>query len=81
MAEGTRIRKRWQWKNFLEGLEFFRQIAPVAESEEHHPDLHLENYRDCSVVLWTHTLGGLSTNDFILAARIDAVAGAFAGKH
>jgi 4a-hydroxytetrahydrobiopterin dehydratase len=46
----------------------------VAEDEDHHPDLHIEGYRNVRVVLSTHAIGGLSENDFIVAAKIDAVA-------
>ena len=66
-----RIRKDWTVKNFLAGLEFFKHVAEVAEQDGHHPDLHLEGYRNVSIELWTHAIGGLSENDFILAAKID----------
>jgi len=71
--ENQRIRKDWTVKNFLEGLSFFEAIAKIAEEEAHHPDLHLENYCNVSVEIWTHTIGGLSENDFILAAKIDTI--------
>ena len=69
--EGQRIRKDWVVKNFMAGLKFFNQVAEVAEAEGHHPDLHLEGYRKLSIEIWTHAIGGLSENDFILAAKID----------
>jgi 4a-hydroxytetrahydrobiopterin dehydratase len=69
--DGKRIRKKWTVKNFMAGIDFFNRIAEVAEEDNHHPDLHLERYRDVSVELWTHAIGGLSENDFILAAKID----------
>ena len=68
---GQRIRKEWVVKNFLSGIDFFNRCAKVAEADEHHPDLHLEGYRNVAVELWTHEIGGLSENDFILAAKID----------
>lgn len=68
---GQRIRKEWVVKNFMAGIDFFNRCAAVAEAEGHHPDLHLEGYRNLSVELWTHAIGGLSENDFILAAKID----------
>ena len=68
---GQRIRKEWVVKNFMAGLRFFNAAAQVAESEGHHPDLHLEGYRNVAIELWTHAIGGLSENDFILAAKID----------
>ena len=69
--DGQRIRKDWTVKNFLAGIEFFNRCAEVAEADGHHPDLHIEGYRNVSVELWTHAIGGLSENDFILAAKID----------
>ena len=69
--DGQRIRKNWTVRNFVAGLEFFRKVCDVAEAEGHHPDLHIENYRDVWIEIWTHAIGGLSENDFILAAKID----------
>ena len=71
--DGQRIRKDWTVKNFMAGMEFFNRCAEVAEADGHHPDLHLEGYRNVSIELWTHAIGGLSENDFILAAKIDAL--------
>lgn len=69
--EGQRIRRDWTVKNFMAGLDFFNRVAHLAEEENHHPDLHLEGYRKLSIEIWTHAIGGLSENDFILAAKID----------
>jgi len=71
--ENQRIRKDWTVKNFMSGIHFFEKVAEIAESEGHHPDLHLEGYRNVSIVIWTHAIGGLSENDFILAAKIDEI--------
>lgn len=68
---GQRIRKDWTVKYFLAGMDFFAQVARVAEEDGHHPDLHLESYRRVWIELWTHAIKGLSENDFILAAKID----------
>jgi 4a-hydroxytetrahydrobiopterin dehydratase len=73
--DGQRIARRWRVADFLEGLDFFRRIGDIAEAEGHHPDLHLANYRDVTVELWTHAAGGLTENDFILAAKIDEMEG------
>jgi 4a-hydroxytetrahydrobiopterin dehydratase len=70
-ADGSMIRKEWRVENFSAGIEFFNRVAEVAEAEDHHPDLHLEGYRNVSIELSTHAVGGLSQNDFILAAKID----------
>ena len=69
--DGKRIARSWRVRDFVAGLDFFRRISEVAEAEDHHPDLHLANYRDVTVELWTHAASGLTENDFILAAKID----------
>jgi 4a-hydroxytetrahydrobiopterin dehydratase len=66
-----RIRREWRVKNFLAGLDFFNRVGKLAEEEGHHPDLHLEGYRNLAIEIWTHAVGGLSENDFILAAKIE----------
>lgn len=68
---GQRIRRDWTVKNFMAAMDFFNRVAAVAESEGHHPDLHVEGYRKVWIEIWTHAIGGLSENDFILAAKID----------
>ena len=70
-VDGLCIRKDWQVEDFAAGIEFFNRVAEVAEAEDHHPDLHLEGYRNVRIELSTHAVGGLSQNDFILAAKID----------
>jgi 4a-hydroxytetrahydrobiopterin dehydratase len=72
-ADAQRIRREWRVKNFLAGLEFFRRVGELAEAEGHHPDVHLVGYRNVAIEIWTHAIGGLSENDFILAAKIDKV--------
>ena len=71
--DGSRIHREWVAKNFVAGIEFFDDVAKIAESEGHHPDLHLEGYRNVRVEIWTHAVGGLTENDFILAAKINQV--------
>ena len=72
-ADGKRIRREWRVKDFLTGLDFFNRVGQLAEEEGHHPDLHLVGYRNVAIELWTHAAGGLTENDFILAAKIDTV--------
>ncbi len=71
--DGQRIRKDWTVKNFVAGMAFFNKVMELAEGDAHHPDIHLEGYRNASIEMWTHAIGGLSENDFILAAKIDQV--------
>ena len=73
VQDGQRIRRSWAVRNFMAGIEFFTKVAALAEEEGHHPDLHLEGYRQVAIELWTHAIGGLSENDFILAAKINQI--------
>jgi 4a-hydroxytetrahydrobiopterin dehydratase len=70
-ADGRRIRRKWVAKDFLIALDFFNRVGRIAQAEDHHPDLHLRGYRNVTIELSTHDLGGLSENDFIVAAKID----------
>lgn len=76
--QGERIAREWKVKNFMVGLNFFNQVAEIAENEGHHPDLHITGYRNVTIEIWTHAIGGLSENDFILAAKIDGLSVEFA---
>jgi len=69
--DGRQIHKQWEVKNFAAGMAFLNRVAEIAEGEGHHPDLHLEGYRNVRITLSTHAIDGLSQNDFILAAKID----------
>jgi 4a-hydroxytetrahydrobiopterin dehydratase len=71
--DGQRIRRAWTVRSFMAGIEFFNKVAALAEEEGHHPDLHLEGYRQVAIELWTHVIKGLSENDFILAAKINEI--------
>ena len=70
-ADGKRIRRKWIVKDFLIALDFFNRVGRIAQAEDHHPDMHLRGYRNVIIELSTHDLGGLSENDFIVAAKID----------
>jgi 4a-hydroxytetrahydrobiopterin dehydratase len=72
-SDAKRISRSWTVKNFIAGIDFFNKVAALAEDEGHHPDLHLEGYRNLSIAIWTHAAGGLTENDFILAAKIDQI--------
>jgi 4a-hydroxytetrahydrobiopterin dehydratase len=74
-AEGPRITKRLVFKDFVSAMAFLDKLAVIAEAEGHHPDFCV-HYNRVDVTLWTHAVGGLSENDFILASKIDALEGA-----
>ena len=70
-AEGhLRLSKVFKFKGFMPGVDLVNRIAPIAEAEKHHPDLLL-SYGSVTVWLWTHAAGGVTENDFILAAKLD----------
>ncbi len=71
LVDGKALRKTITCKDFLGAVNLVQRIAPIAEAEDHHPDLHLTRYRRLTIELSTHSIGGLSENDFILAAKID----------
>lgn len=73
LVKGKALRKRLSMLDFPAAIEFIHDVAQTAESEGHHPDLHLTGYRNLAIELSTHAIGGLSMNDFILAAKIDAL--------
>lgn len=70
IAEG-RLEKEFKFKDFREAMRFANVAAAIADAEDHHPDLHV-SWGKVRVILWTHKAGGLTQNDFILAAKIDA---------
>ena len=70
--EGRWIIKQFKFANFIEAMQFADKIVPVAEREGHHPDLHV-SYGKVVVEIATHAIKGMSENDFILAAKIDAL--------
>jgi 4a-hydroxytetrahydrobiopterin dehydratase len=67
------ISKEFTFKDFKEALVFVNKVGELAESEGHHPDIHLVNYKNVEIDLSTHAIGGLSINDFIMAAKINAL--------
>lgn len=69
--DGKKISREFICKDFKGAVAFVKRIAAAAEKNNHHPDLHLTRYRRLQVELTTHAVGGLSENDFILAAFID----------
>jgi 4a-hydroxytetrahydrobiopterin dehydratase len=71
-GQPPRIRKLFKFDDFLGSMAFVDKVAALAEAEGHHPDFCV-HYAEVDVTLWTHAVGGLSDNDFILAAKIDAI--------
>jgi len=66
------IQREFKFKDFYQTIEFVNAIAWIANQQDHHPDLEV-SYNRCHVTFTTHSVGGLSENDFICAARVNAL--------
>lgn len=69
---GQQLQKRYEFKNYYQTMAFVNALAWIAHAEDHHPDLAL-SYGRCTVRFNTHSVGGISINDFICAAKVDAL--------
>ena len=69
---GNEISKTFSFKNYYQTMAFVNAVAYVSHCEDHHPDM-LVGYKTCAVTYSTHAIGGLSENDFICAAKLDAL--------
>ena len=70
--EGKNISRVFIFKDFTEAMVFVNNVAEIAEAEGHHPDISI-NWNKVHLDLSTHAIGGLSTNDFILASKINTI--------
>jgi 4a-hydroxytetrahydrobiopterin dehydratase len=69
---GGAIQKRYDFADYHHTMAFVNAVAWIAHGEDHHPDLHVA-YGRCTVRFNTHSVGGISINDFICAAKVDAL--------
>jgi 4a-hydroxytetrahydrobiopterin dehydratase len=70
-SDAKMLSRNYTFKNFKEALKFVNKVGEVAESEGHHPNIHMTDYKKVRIDLTTFAIGGLSNNDFILAAKVD----------
>ena len=70
-SDGKSLSREMKFKDFKENVDFVNQVARLAESEGHHPDMLIHGWNKLRITLSTHAISGLSMNDFILAAKID----------
>ena len=70
--QGQVISKTFSFKNYYQTIAFVNAVAWVSNQEDHHPEL-VVGYNKCSVAYTTHDINGLSENDFICAAKVDAL--------
>jgi 4a-hydroxytetrahydrobiopterin dehydratase len=67
-----KLHRRFRFPDFVTAIRFVDRMAEIAEREQHHPNFCVD-YAEVDVRIWTHAIGALSTNDFILAAKLDAM--------
>lgn len=72
VLDTKKLTRKFKFKNFKEAMAFANRVADIAEGEGHHPDFHI-SYNRVMLELTTHAISGLSENDFIMAAKIDAI--------
>ena len=65
------IEREFQFKDFVEAMAWVNKVAEIAEAEGHHPDIYIHGWNNVKITLWTHAIGGLSINDFVVATKID----------
>jgi 4a-hydroxytetrahydrobiopterin dehydratase len=70
--DGKSLHREWKFRNFFHTMSFVNAVAHIANAEDHHPDLEV-GYGVCKVKYTTHAINGLSENDFICAAKVDAI--------
>lgn len=73
--EATRIRRTFRFKDFAAAMAFARRVGELAEEQGHHPDITI-GWGYCSVAFRTHKIAALHENDFIMAAKVNALSGA-----
>lgn len=73
LSEPGRLVRTYRFSKYTETMAFANRVAALAEKEDHHPEMTI-GYGSCTVAIHTHTVKGLSENDFILAAKIEGLA-------
>ncbi|TMD13197.1 MAG: 4a-hydroxytetrahydrobiopterin dehydratase [Chloroflexi bacterium] len=80
-VEGWRVEderklvKSFKFRDWLDAVAFVNEVTPIAEAEGHHPDLYVR-WGQVTAYLWTHKIDGLTTSDFVMAAKLDRAFGA-----
>lgn len=72
ILDGKKLERKFKFKDFKKAIKFVNKVAVVAEAEQHHPDIKIF-YNLVTITLWTHSIAGLSENDFIMATKIDQI--------
>lgn len=73
VLDEQRLEKEFKFPDFRHALEFVNDVGEIAEEQNHHPDIYF-TYGQARIQIWTHSVKGLTENDFVLAAKIDELA-------
>ncbi len=73
IADATQLRRSFTFTNFVLAQQFAVHVGELSEAENHHPDIRY-GWGYCTVMFYTHKIGGLHQNDFIMAAKVNAIA-------
>jgi 4a-hydroxytetrahydrobiopterin dehydratase len=79
VIEGARIVREYAFKSYIDGARWVPLVGEIADTEDHHPDIRVL-YGKVLIEFWTHTINGLSENDYILAAKFDQAYSSYSGK-
>lgn len=72
VLDEQRLEKQFKFPDFAHALKFVNRVGDIAEEQNHHPDIYF-TWGQARIQIWTHSVQGLSENDFILAAKIDGL--------
>jgi len=72
LEEGKLVR-RFKLNNFKEAISLVNKVADLAEADNHHPNISVYGWRNVKLTFFTHAINGLSENDFIMAAKVNAL--------
>ncbi|MEN9561337.1 MAG: hypothetical protein RIQ56_610 [Candidatus Parcubacteria bacterium] len=72
-TDGRGISRKFDFRDFIDAIVFVNDVAQLAEEEGHHPNIFIHDYNKVQIELTTNAINGLSENDFILAAKINAL--------
>jgi 4a-hydroxytetrahydrobiopterin dehydratase len=73
VIDDKKIEREFKFKNFKQALDFVNKLGAIAEEQNHHPDILVFGWNKVTITYWTHDIGGLSMNDFIMAVKTEGI--------
>ena len=72
-TENNKLVKKYEFKNFVQAVDFINKIVPLVEKADHHPDIFIHSYKKVRIELFTHSKGKITDKDYQLAQEIDKI--------